>query len=233
MRIEEIKKIYTAYRLYIFPAVVGICCFLIIAFIIFPQTTKFILNQKEEIEIKSKIERINSKINELNSYNEQDLKIRTEEVIAVLPSDKDFAGAVGFLQQVFGQSGFVVTSIQVGSGSVEKSSDTQSYSISVEAAGPQSLVSNLINSIENSGRIMKIASLEINPTQKTEGSNVSFNINVLYSPLAVKLQSADAPLSKLTEKDNQLLAKYSILERPVAEEMPDLSGQRGRENPFE
>lgn len=236
MKVESLKKFYMAYKLYIFPAVVGVCCLILTVLVILPQTIKLVGNQRSEEENLNRFKILEAKAAELDNYDESDLRQKVQIALSVLPPDKDLAGATGFLQQIITQAGFIPSSIQIG-GQVSptvKGSSNQSYLINAQVSGSRSKINSLINSIENSGRMVKLSSIDISPGQGIEAVNISLGIEVLYFPFSSQAASIDAPLPKLTDKDQQLLAIFTQFNTIPSEADSTVTlSPRGKVNPFE
>ena len=208
MKKETLKSFYLTYRFYIFPSVVGFCCLLLIIFILLPQALKLLSNQTEEGNAVKKTLLLEAKADELATYDEADLKKSVELALNVLPTDKDFANSIGLLQQIANSSAFIVNSIQIGQ-SASTVGGQQSYSINIEAEGSKSLVGTLIKNIENSQRVMKVVSVDISSGKRSDSVVIALGVEVLYSSSLASAQPADAPLPKLSEKDQQLISRLT------------------------
>lgn len=233
MKKENITKFYLNYRLYIFPIVVALSCITLIGLIIYPQAVSLIKNNKvvDNFQVKAKF--LESKAQTLESYDEVDLKQKVNFALNSYPADRDFANIVGLIQNLAAQSGFTIVSLTLGS-SDAKLANQQSYLVKAEVLGPKILVSNLIKSIENSLRIMRVNSVELSSGKDPNTLDVVVEIAVIYSPIPNNFGTADSPLPEVTKKDQELLVKLSgSAQIPQLSTTPTQLPARGKANPFE
>src|SRR3989304_7777764 len=98
MKKEILIKFYTTYRLYIFPAVVGLSSLFLIVFAIYPQVIALINNQKLFGELIDQSKFLEAKADTLESYDENDLARKVNLVIPAYPQDNDFGRILDVLQ---------------------------------------------------------------------------------------------------------------------------------------
>src|SRR3989344_6009772 len=209
MKKEALSRFYSTYRLFIFPGVVSLSCLILIAFIIFPQTSKLISNSKLESDLKSKQGLLEAKAQVLENLDEQDLSNKVNSALSAYPSDKDFASVVGLLQNLSGQAGFTIASLTINQSGSAKYGNSQSYSVKLEILGPDSLIPSFISTIESSPRIMRVSTMDINTTRATDILNLVLSLEVLYGELPSTFGTVDSPLPQLTSKDEELIAKLA------------------------
>lgn len=235
MKKEEILKFYLNYRLYIFPGIVTLSSLILIVFVIFPQTSKLLSNQSAKQEILNKSKFLEAKAETLESYDERDLNIKVNYAITSYPTEKDFANVVGVLQNLTAQTGFSISSLNLGSSSNSKVG--QSYSIRLDAVGPLSLLPILLNKIESSPRLMRISSVETISARDPNSVTVDLGIDVLYSAPPSEFGSVDSPLPELSKQDENILAQLASTNTQIPtsqlEQAPSQLGPRGKANPFQ
>lgn len=236
MKKEEILKFYLVYKLFIFPAIIVLSSLILIAFVIYPQITKLIVNQKTQEEIFNKSNFLEAKAQTLESYDPNDLSIKVNYALGAYPTDKDFISTIGLLQNLAAESGFSIGSIALG-GEV-KSGGPLSYALKLEIIGPTSLLSTLLNNIESSSRIMRVSSVAISFARDAQLGTTSLVIEVLYAAAPAGFGSVDSPLPQISQKDEEIIAKLAkssgMTITPVQQpQAPVQLGPRGKENPFE
>lgn len=229
MKKEDILKFYKDYKLFIFPSVVALSSLTLIIFVIYPQVTKLISNQKIEEELFNKSGLLITKAEALEGFDEQDLSTKVNYALNSYPSEKDFGNTLGLLQTISSQSGFSVGSLALAGNSTAKG-NTQSYSLKMELTGSKNLLPVLIGNIEGSNRLMKVTTIEV--SSRDSGVVVALGIDVLYSPIPDVFGSIDSPLPELSQTDEQLLVKLATV-APQSTSAIISSGPRGKENPFE
>lgn len=228
MKKEDILKFYQKYKFYIFPIVVFISALILIGFVIYPQTVELLTNQKAATELTKKSEFLATKVSALESYDEQDLKIKVNSAVLSLPAERDLAQILGLLSELTAKSGFSVLSISLGS-IAEKGVGTQSYTVKIEATGPSTLLQNYLKNLENSNRLLRVTSIDTS-LGRDQLVSTSLTIEALYSPAPGDFGSIDSPLPDLSAEELDTLTK---LARTGVSTPTQTLGPRGKANPFE
>lgn len=231
---DQVLKFYLSYKLYIFSAVVTISNLILIIFVIFPQTSKLLSNQKAEQDINQKSKFLEAKAQVLESYVSEDLNLKVNNVLTSYPVDKDFVAAVGLLQNFTAQSGYSIISLTVGGGTVKEGA--QSYTVKLDLLGPKAFLPVMLTNIENSTRLMRVSSVETAVGRDPDQATISLKVDILYSNAPGGFGSVESTLPELSEKDQQVLARLArassattLAELGVPSELP----ARGKANPFE
>lgn len=233
MKKEEIKKFYLTYRLYIFPAVVALSSLILIIFIIYPQIISLLKNQTIEKNALNKSKFLETKAQTLESYDLGDLSRKVNFALGSYPTDQDFVYALALLQKLIAQLGLNVVSISLGA-SAAKNTSIQSYNFKLEILGPLSQLPVLLNSIENSPRLMRVSGVEVSGASGSQGVYISLGVEILYASAPTGFGSIDSPLPVLSEKDEEIIAKLARIgtftpQTPTSSQL----GPRGKANPFE
>lgn len=231
---KELVKFYITYKLFIFPAIVGLSCLILIVFVIYPQTSKLLNNQKAQGEFLKKSKILEAKAQTLEQLNSQDLELKVNYALGAFPTDKDFATVVGLLQSITLKSGFNINSLSLGTGA-GKVKNAESYTVRLNLIGPKIQVPVLISNIEGSPRMMRVGSLETTVGRDDQSSTISLDLDILYAPAPKEFGTLDSPLPSLSEKDEELLSRIARTGEAVAVVQPGTVqlGPRGKANPFE
>lgn len=233
---EEILNFYRNYKLYIFPAIVVFSSLILILFIIYPEITNLITNQKLAGEVTSKSKFLEVKAQTLENLDSEDLNRKVGFTLGSYPTNQDFVSVLNILQNITSQSGFNTTSISLGSGS-SKNSDVQYYNLKLDMLGQLNLLPVLLSNIESSPRIMRVSSFETTSGKDAQGGAIiSLNIEVLYSAAPTSFGNAESPLPELSQKDEEIIAKLARSGTVVVNQQPTTTtqlGPRGKANPFE
>lgn len=234
MNKAEIKEFYQKYKLYIFPLVIILSSLILIVFVVYPQTARLITNQRSQGDFINRAKLLEVKAQTLSSLDPEDLDRKVGYVHASFPTDKDFTTGIGILQNLVIQSGFSVDSILLESEFASKGK-TQSYGLKIEVLGPMTLLPGLLSKIESSPRLMKVSSIETGFGKDPQKlSNISLNIDMLYSSAPSEFGSVDSPLPDLSEKDEEVIAKLARSGSSILPSSPITTlGPRGKPNPFE
>lgn len=240
MRKEVLVKFYQSYKLYIFSAVAAISSLILIIFVIYPQTSKLLSNQRLDKDVSQKSKFLEAKAQALESYDPEDLSLKVRNVLGSYPVDKDLVAAVSLLQNFTAQSGFSIISLSVGGGSGKGAS--QSYSVKLDILGPKALLPGMIKGIEDSNRLMRVSSIEETAGRDSGSTTVSLAVDILYSSVPGEFGSIDSPLPELSDKDQEILARLASTSTNTSIGTAPISGQpttpselppRGKANPFE
>lgn len=232
MNKEALRKIYITYRLAIFPFVVAFSCLVLIIFIIYPQTSTLIGSYKSEGKLQSDFKKMEAKAQVLESFDKADLNRKLQLALNVYPTDYDYANVIGVLQNMVGRFGFNLVALQVsGSGQQAKSSNT--YLIRVEVTGPKLLLKDLINSIENYPRIMKVNSIDVSSLGGVGNVSVSLSITAYYQPLPGSGGDELSVLPAISKEEEELLTVLAKSQPTQSQTAAVPRGLMGKINPFE
>ena len=234
MNKESWNKFYKRYQLFIFPAGVAVSCLILVVFVMIPQIGKIIQGTQRQAEIRTKSQFLSTKVEALEGYDEGALQQKVSYLIASLPAEKDFVNIIGLLQKLTSENGFSIISLSLGS-SGAPSSQEQSYGVKLETLGSKSLLSRLLNSIENSPRLIRISDMEISAGKAGDFVNVSLTIEVLFSPMPKELGGVDSPLPEVSESEEALIKRLARTQVPATTVSPTsvTLTPRGKANPFE
>lgn len=232
MDIKQLLEYYNKYRIIIFPAVTAVAALILIGVIIVPQLFKLIENNETYTTMNNTNTFLDAKAQELTQIDNNALKNKVDLSFLALPANKDLAEVIGLLQKIVADSGLVLASLQFGKDSVVDGQ--QAFRVIIEVQGLSTSFAPLMDSIERTYRPMKIDSVEISSPRASLDVTATLNIDVFYTPVPKAIGGLEAPLPKLTAKDEEViagLAKYVPQSTAVTTNF--VAGPRGRENPFE
>lgn len=234
MKKEEILKFYQTYKLFLFPAIVAISSIFLIMFVIYPQITSLVSNQKAVDDLMAKSEILETKVIALESLNEEDLSAHVRLAIESLPLDRDYGGTLGLLQQLVSQSGFSLSSISLSTSS-GKSGNINSFPVQVDVKGARTMFQTLLSSLEGSPRLIRVTSFDISSNTDSQIIDASLKLEVLYSQMPSGLGSADTPLSGFSQKETEVLNRLAESSNVVVSAPAETGpvSARGKANPFE
>lgn len=233
MKKETITKFYSDFKLYIFPVVILLSSLFLIVFAIYPQTIKLIDNQKLAENLVSKSKFLETKVVALEDFNEEELSQKVGFALASLPAEKDFGNIFDLLQRLISRSGFSISSISLGS-SGSKMGNSESYEVKLEVKGAKAMFPILLSNLEDSPRLIRINTIDVASRQASQGLEASLVIGVLYSPVSQNFGTTDSPVPRLSQKDEELLARLAADRSvPVSQAPRSPATSRGKSNPFE
>lgn len=227
-------KFYHQYKIILFPILVAISSFILIFFVIYPQLSKLISNNNKLSEINQKVSALGVKAEALNQVNQNEIKGNLDLALSALPLDKDYSNAISSVQALASQLGFNVISVDVIASTVNTTGPTYpGFSLRAEIVGPADLLNKLLIDIENSFRVMKVSSLEVNPSRSGEVVTALVTVNVFYSPPPKTLGEIATPLPEFSKRDQELISTLARSSEGVAGTSGTLGVPRGKSNPFE
>lgn len=231
MKKETLSRYYLTYRVQIFTVVVALSSLFLIIFVIYPQTVKLLSNQKRIGELSSKSKFLENKVSALENFDEAELSQKVGYVLTTFPQEKDLGNTLSILKLLTEQSGFSINAITFGSAG-GKLGNLDTYGVKIEIKGPKIMLSSLLNNLENSPRLLRVSNIEVSSSQTSQSSDTGLVLDVIYSSSLGGSSSVDAPLSDITPKDEELIAKLAKMNRTISgfdlESIP-----RGKSNPFE
>src|SRR5476651_472872 len=92
--VDTLSVLYRHYKNYLLPVGVIVGCFLVLFFIVIPQTQQYLTNSDELKAETQKLEVLKNNYNFLSNLDEIKTDGQLKVLSAVLPPDKDFAGVM-------------------------------------------------------------------------------------------------------------------------------------------
>lgn len=226
----KFKFFYAKYKIIVYPLVVGISSAIIIIFIIVPQLRVLLSSQDIINKSTERLKILEVKAEDLRVVDESNINKKLQIAILALPEDKDFTTVISLMRILVAESGMEFTSLQLGQlqGGV---SNLNGFSVKLEVKGQMQALSNLLKTVENSSRVMRISGIEVG----TSGGNTAtatLSINIYYFPLPKDLGNIEVALPKITEEEENLLANIAKSQIASLSATPALL-PRGKANPFE
>lgn len=230
---KDLFKFYQTYNIYIFSGVIFFSCIILIVYVIYPQITKLLSNQKIEREVLKRIDFLEVKAQALEGYQSEDLSSKVKFALVSYPADKDFASIIGIIQNLSASSGFNIVILDLSTSS-QGTGANLSYNIKLEAIGPVKRMQGFLDNIEKFPRLIRVNSIQ---TSNSSGDSItiSLSLDILYSPVGEDFGSVDSPIPDLTEREKELLAKLPGLAPSLTSGLSSTSSAlpRGKSNPFE
>ena len=227
------------YKLFIYPAVVGLASLVLIIFLIIPQIKNLLANQGNLNEEQKRLNLLDVKAKELEALDTSNINGKLLLTLSALPVDKDLPTIIGVLRNTANQSGIILQSIHFSQ------KGDKSYIVGADLVGTTSSLGVFLEMIEKSPRVMRVLSIDSGGGGAGNTITASVSIEVFYPPGPKSLGSVDAPLPKLSDKDQVILSNLS--KTPVTSLISVASGSAtpvslapaavpipaGKDNPFE
>ncbi len=232
-----------------FPLAGGLLVILITFFFLIPKIGEIFSLRGEMTKQKEEINRLSQKISDLKTLSEADLADSASLATEALPSQKDIFQTLSVVKKIFQDNGLLVESFKF-SGSISSSSGQTK-----EAAGlisPLTLNVSFFSSFPNFKEMVKdiekilplmmvngvrFGSLEATPSASLPNLSGKIDIISFSSPLPKVMGKADQPLAKISVADKKLIEELKTYltfkeETLVEEGSPSGSLSVGKDNPF-
>ncbi len=232
MNILPLINFYQKYKLIVFPLLVAFSSVILIVFVIFPQIKNYLLDNKTILNLSQGSYLLEVKAQDLSGFDQDELSKKVSLSLLSLPVDKELPQIIGALQNIVLKNGFTLVSFQVAI-LPQTAQAVPDFTTKLELSGPSALMPQLLSGIEDSVRVMKVSGIEITTARASGVSQVSLSVDIFYAPLPSSLGDLDAPLPKLTEKDEEFLTNLEVNFPSQAVAAQPSFVSKGKVNPFE
>ncbi len=228
------NPLYAKYSLFIIPAITIIISVLILVLVTIPQTFKLIKNNQLVEELKQQKTAYQSKITTLNKVDTTQYKTDLNNVLTILPNEKEIPSAINSILQVISLSGLTLTNFSIGN-SGTPINGVENFIVSIDVTGSANQIKELINFADRSSRLIKITSLSLN--YGSDGvSQTTIDVLVFYAPLDTSIKTDDSQAITLLSSDDQtLLDKIKQNTQSISSSQttpPILDSPTGKDDPF-
>lgn len=229
----KVKEIYYKYNIFLIPVIVGIVCVGILVFVVMPQTLDYFKERTKIEELFNKIGMLNSKTEELKSVDEEAMKKDLVVALTVLPADRDVPQAMNVLQGLINRSNLVLKSTAYSAGT--KNTGKNGFSFTISVVGSLSSIKNFISELQNSARVFKVESVELNFQGTGSLVEATMPLTVFYEPAPKTLITTDSIVPKINDSDQELITNLSksIYQTETQSTVSAASVPLGKSNPFE
>lgn len=225
---RTLKIFYDQYKILIVPVLVGVSSLFLVLFVIVPQLQSFLGGRATLQETEENLKILTVKAGGLESINEDDLRKKLAVALSALPPERDFAKAIGILQDVAALSGVSLSSIQIGQAQAESGSG---FSVKVELVASKLTMAHFLRQVESAPRVMKVQGLDLAFSRTGEGIDAAVVLEVFFAPAPQALGAVTDSLPQISPEDEKVLLTLS--NAPVATFSATPSSPRGKPNPFD
>ena len=233
MKNYAILLFYQKYKLILFPLAMISSSIILIFFVIIPQVNRLLDTNRNIGELNKKNAFLETKAQELEVLDAEDLQEKLNLALVALPQETDFANLIGVILNLTSQSQFSLLSFQTDKVDPQAGSKSSAYGVKLGLSGPKETLETLLSDIEKNSRVMKVTSVEYTAVRADEPIDVNLGIEMYYSPIPSSLGAVDTPLPKLSEKDETIIATLARNVQPALVSQISVGGPRGKANPFE
>lgn len=233
---EVLLTIYHKYKIIIYPVVAALAGLVLIYLVIYPELSQMLAQKKVYDETNRETLILEVKAQDLQNIDDGEMQKRINVATTFLPPDKDYTSVISVLQNVVASNGFSLVSLQIGQVPASPT-NLNSFNIKIESSGSKVLLTKLLNDLESAPRVMKLSNIELVPQRDRDLVDVTISVDVYFAPVPNILGAVDAPLARLSDQDEELLAKLirNVAAAGITQttSSPTSLPPRGKSNPFE
>lgn len=228
---DKAKEFYTKYRMIIWPVVVGISSVCILALVIIPQLLNYLSIRNKISEIEHRSSNLEVRASDLEQLDEESAKANLQVVFSVLPREQNVPEAMVALHDVISRSGLILKNTSYIS--ARKSGNGENFQLSVGVGGQMSAIRDFLVHLQESQRLFQVESIVARFQRRMSLVEAELPISVYFDKSAASEVTSDQDVPKLTEKEEQLLAKLSriVQQTSVVEDVSSVP--YGKSDPFE
>jgi Tfp pilus assembly protein PilO len=182
---------------------------------------------------KQKIASLEAKVSELKSLNEFELSEKSEVLLSAIPSEKNVVGVMISIEKTAEENGVQIGSISVSPGEIATQSAKK---VTLEEMGFEMKIKGdiekfiaYLKAVSETLPLMNVQNIKISLVDNRQ-ANVGCVLKGYFAGLPVSLGRIDAPVAKLSSKDETLLGQirqFRLYETEIFEPIPG-----GKTNPF-
>ncbi|OGE77187.1 hypothetical protein A3J19_01755 [Candidatus Daviesbacteria bacterium RIFCSPLOWO2_02_FULL_41_8] len=234
MKKKDLIEFYSIHKLKIFPLIVSLSSLFLSIFVIYPQVVKLISNQEAIGSLNKKSQLLETKVIALQSYDIEELSRKLGIILESLPPDKDYGNILGLLQRLTVNSGFSANLISFTKGTGD-GAGVSNYGVQMSVKGFRDNFQTLLDSLENSSRLVRINKIEVSSRTNSPTLESSLGIEALYEGMPKNVGEVDSSLPEFSQKDEELIKELAELEQAILATSSSSAVQspRGKSNPFE
>lgn len=240
--IKKLKEEITRHKLIVFPVFSGLTCILVIVFIIFPHILSIIETNKVLDSTREKNDDLNKKLTILKQIDKVVYTENTKTALLAIPADKNVPEAISQVAFLLTSNNLTLDSMVFSGGSLNEqpSKDVASYRLTLSIAGEVSSLKDFILKIINTPRLMRITKLEVTGGKASGSVQATVTLDVFFQPLPSSIGNIEQPVSVASADELALLTKIKdyqknipLLSTPNIDGSSDITGPKGKLNPFE
>lgn len=220
---------------YVIPFLVFFFVVLSAVFAVKPRV-EVLLSTRDQIKVsQERLAKISEKVSFLKKYSQADLQNKVNQLLKVLPSEKDVSSLVFALKSLAEESGLEIANLSLNPGElatdsakVEKREDKNLMEINMAISGEEEKIYEYLDKIETTAPITKVATFSISISQDVSESKIG--LETYFLPIPETLGKTE-DLVKITTEEEEVRARISKLKiLETIHSFPVIDS--GKENPF-
>ena len=205
--VDTISVIYRQYKDYFLPLGVVLASFMILFFIVIPQTQQYLTNADALKAEQQKLDILKNNDNFLTNLDEGETDNQLKILSSTLPSDKDFAGVMNAISNNASKSNVSVGDFKFRVGDLSVSSNASVVNapldVNVSLTGDTQSIISFINQAYKASPLTEIKAV------KLDGENTTIEMLFYYKPFSTQGLADDQPILSLSPAANSLITQIS------------------------
>ncbi len=229
------NPIYLKYRTFILPTAAILVSLIIVVVVMIPQLLLTLGVYKDIDAVKNKNLILDEKIKALQQLNTEEEKKNINIALSALPQDPNVPGAISQILLLLNNNRLTLdgVSFSVPQTTSSKSLTAQSYNIKVDLSGSIDGFKNFISQTKDAQRIIRINALETISGQDPSKIQATVTVSTYYASLPTTIDDIEKPIQVLSQKEKDLLIKISSSPQSTSINLPNISGPKGKADPFQ
>ena len=220
---------------YVMPFLVFSFVILSAVFVVKPKVEALLSTRKQIKANQEKLVKISEKVVFLKKYSQADLQSKVNQLLKVLPSEKDVSSLVFTLKNLAEESGLEIASLSLNPGElatesaeVKKKLSENLMEITMTIAGNEEKIYEYLDKIETTAPITKVVTYSGKVEQDISESKIGLETYFLPIPKTLGKAEELVVITKEEEEVREKVSKLKILETIYSFPVFD----SGKENPF-
>jgi len=232
------KANLSQFRSFLFPGIIVILIVVSAVTILKPKLDDFLDLRRGLAKQKKELAQLSQKVAVLGGYDQNELKTRVNQVLKVLPIEKEGPFALATVRGLVSENDLELGNLEVEIGKVstesaevksKKEETLPSLGIQLSVFGSLADLYNFLESVEAKAPIMRVQQVNIDREGTTIDTQIVLSTYYLVVPKEIgKVNRQVVPISAEEEKIYQELSDYQTVGDVAA--LPYISS--GKENPF-
>lgn len=231
---KKFKRKIKLYREFIITTILLIGSMSIGIFVVWPGIQKALLLRKQVQTLAGEIEILRTKATLLRSLDEETLVQNLAELTTALPGDVSIASIFATIDGVISETGVIVGTYAVDSSAIGLTTSSQgkgksdtsgvlSVPIDLAAKGTVDQVQQFITLIPKIRRLIRVHQVSLSVHENSVSASVATDIP--YKKLPSAIGGPGSPLTPLSKKDEELLARVGSFQSFVSDSTQELAPQ--------
>ncbi|MCL4367043.1 type 4a pilus biogenesis protein PilO [Patescibacteria group bacterium] len=228
---DQIKFTFQQYSFLVIPIVVLVVSVSVVGLVIVPQLLSYLDTQKKISALNDRSTRLETKINDLNSLDSDQMSKDLQILLNVLPTSPAVPETVVSIQGLMSQSALITKNLNFGQ--LKQTGDNSSYVLNLTALGQPPQLGLFLSNLDNFQRAVTVEAIRF--SNQGDGAEITLPIDAYYKTVSASKINPEQPVAKLNEKDKTVLQQLYSRSAPLVinTTSENVSVPLGKADPFQ